>query len=119
MLLGREPERQALERLLDEARGGGSGVAALVGEAGIGKTSLLDLAADRATDMRVLRARGGASEMQIPFAGLFELRRPTLHSLGAIPAPQAAALESALALRPARAEERFAIGAATLSLLSA
>src|SRR4051812_48650015 len=69
--------------------------------------------------MHVLRARGVQSEAQIPFAALFELLRPALGSLERLPAPQAAALESALALRPAGAHDRFAIGAATLSLLAA
>jgi DNA-binding CsgD family transcriptional regulator len=119
MLLGREREEQALEQLLGEARGGRSGVLALVGEVGIGKSALLEQAAARATGMRVLRARGIGSEAQIPFAGLFELLRPALDCLGRIPGPQAAALESALALRPARTEDRFAVGAATLSLLDA
>ena len=69
--------------------------------------------------MRVLRARGVQSETQIPFGGLFELLRPSLNCLPRIPPPQITALESALALGPARAEDRFAIGAATLSLLAA
>ncbi len=69
--------------------------------------------------MRLLRARGVQSETQIPFGGLFELLRPALGCLPQIPRPQAAALESALALGPARAEDRFAVGAATLSLLAA
>ncbi len=119
MLLGREPERQALARVLEQARGGQSAVLTLVGEPGIGKSALLDHAAGSADGMRVLRARGVAAEAQIPFAALYELVRPVLGLLGAIPAPQAAALESALALRPAQAEDRFAVGAATLSLLAA
>jgi hypothetical protein len=119
MLLGREQERLALDRLLAEARAGRSGVLALVGEAGIGKTSLLDYAAERAEGMRVLRARGVESEAEIPFAGLAELLRPALTALDAIPAPQASALAGALALAPPSAQDRFAIGAATLSLLSA
>jgi DNA-binding CsgD family transcriptional regulator len=119
MLVGRDRERRALERLLDEARDGRSGVLALVGEPGIGKSALLDCAAERAVGMQLLRARAVQSEAQIPFAGLFELLRPALGCLEAIPGPQAAALESALALRPARSEDRFAVGAATLSLLAA
>src|SRR6185503_7117990 len=63
--------------------------------------------------------RGVPSEAQIPFAGLYELLRPALGALDRIPGPQASALESALALRPAQAEDRFAVGAATLSLLAA
>src|SRR5689334_10584840 len=54
MLLGRETERLALDRLLAEARGGRSGVLVLVGEPGIGKTALLDHAAEQAAGMRVL-----------------------------------------------------------------
>ena len=69
--------------------------------------------------MRLLRARGIESEAQIPFASLLELIRPALVMLDKIPAPQAAALEGALALRPGAAQERFAVGAATLSLLAA
>jgi DNA-binding CsgD family transcriptional regulator len=119
MLLGREEERLALDRLLGEARGGRSGALALVGEPGIGKTALLDYAAERADGMHVLRARGIESEAEVPFAGLAEILRPALAALERIPKPQARALGGALALEPATAQDRFAIGAATLSLLSA
>jgi len=118
MLLGRDREQQALIRLLEDARVGGSGVLAVVGEAGIGKSALLAYAHEQAADMNVLRARGVHSEAHIPFAGLFELLRPALPWISQIPAPQAEALESALALRPASAPGRFAVGAATLSLLA-
>jgi DNA-binding CsgD family transcriptional regulator len=120
MLVGRDEERLALDRLLAEAAGGTSGVLGLVGEPGIGKTALLDYAAGQARDMRVLRARGVESEAEVPFAGLAELLRPALAALDRVPAPQAAALAGALALGPApAAQDRFAVGAATLSLLSA
>src|SRR2546421_3707159 len=119
MLLGRDEERLALDRLLAEARDGRSGVLALVGEPGIGKTALLEYTAGRAEGMRVLRARGIESEAEVPFAGLAELLRPALAAFDRIPAPQATALAGALALGPATAQDRFAIGAATLSLLSA
>ena len=108
-----------IDQLLSAARSGHGEVLAIVGEAGIGKSALLGYAEERAVGMNVLRARGVQSEAQIPFAGLFELLRPALASLERIPQPQAAALEGALALRPACAEDRFAIGAATLSLLAA
>ncbi|MGZ6709413.1 MAG: helix-turn-helix transcriptional regulator [Solirubrobacteraceae bacterium] len=119
MLLGREQERGAIDRALATARSGTSATFAMVGEPGIGKTALLDHAAERATGMRVLRARGVESEMQIPFASLLELLRPALGGLDQIPEPQAIALERALALRPGPAQEQFAVGAATLSLLAA
>jgi DNA-binding CsgD family transcriptional regulator len=118
MLLGRERERQALDQVLADARDGQSAVLALVGEPGIGKSALLDAAAEAAHGMRLLRARGIESEAQVPFGGLLELLRPALSSLDSIPRPQAAALEGALALRPASAQNRFAVGAATLSLLA-
>ena len=119
MLVGREPERGDVERVLERARSGESATLALVGEPGIGKTALLDHAAERAGGMRLLRARGVESEAQIPFASLLELLRPALGVIDRIPEPQALALEGALALRPARARERFAVDAATLSLLAA
>jgi DNA-binding CsgD family transcriptional regulator len=119
VLLGRQSEREALDDLLDEARLGRSGVLAIVGEAGIGKTALLEYARSQADGMRVLRARGIESEAQVPFGGLLELLRPALGALDAIPQPQADALGSALALRPPSAQDRFAIGAATLSLMAA
>jgi DNA-binding CsgD family transcriptional regulator len=119
MLLGREREREAIGRVLERGGAGESATLVLVGEAGIGKTALLDYAADRAAGMRVLRARGIESEAQIPFASLLELLRPALTVVDRIPAPQAIALEAALALRPGRSQERFAVGAATLSVLAA
>jgi DNA-binding CsgD family transcriptional regulator len=119
LLLGRERERREIESAVGRARSGTSATLALVGEPGIGKTMLLDHAAAHATGMRLLRARGIESEAQIPFASLLELVRPALGMLDQIPKPQAIALESALALRPGQAQERFAVGAATLSLLAA
>ena len=107
-------------RLLEDARTGVSGVLVIVGDAGIGKSALLAYAEENATGMNVLRARGVQSEAHIPFAGLFELLRPALPWISQVPDPQATALESALALRPAAsAPGRFAVGAATLSLLAA
>jgi hypothetical protein len=119
MLLGRARERQEIGRALARARSGASATLALAGEPGIGKTALLDYAAGQATGMRLLQARGVESEARIPFASLLELIRPALPMLGKIPGPQAAAMESALALRPGPGHERFAVGAATLSLLAA
>ncbi len=119
MLLGREQEVGRIERTLALARSGESATLALIGEPGIGKTALLDHAAERAEGMQLLRARGIESEAEIPFASLFELIRPALSMIEALPKPQAAALEAALALRPGPAQDRFAIGAATLSLLAA
>jgi predicted ATPase len=119
MLVGRDPERLAVSRVLADARVGRSGVLGLVGEAGIGKTALLEVARELAGGMQILCARGIQSEADVPFAGLLELLRPALGALHRVPVPQAAALETALALRPGGAQDRFAVGAATLSLLAA
>jgi DNA-binding CsgD family transcriptional regulator len=119
MLVGRDPERIALRRVMADARTGRSAVLGLVGEAGIGKTALLADAAEHADGMRILRARGIESEADVPFAGLLELLRPALGALVDVPAPQAAALQGALALRPGGAQDRFAVGAGTLSVLAA
>jgi DNA-binding CsgD family transcriptional regulator len=119
VLLGRQRERRAIEQALASARSGQSAVLALVGEAGIGKSELLRFAERQAGALEVLQVRGVQSETQLPFAGLSELLRPMLARLGDIPAPQAAALEAALALREAPHVDRFAIGVATLSLLAA
>jgi DNA-binding CsgD family transcriptional regulator/tetratricopeptide (TPR) repeat protein len=110
---------QAVKVLLAHARDGRSGVLALIGGPGMGKSALLAFAEQQGHLMAVLRARGVQSETQVPFGGLFELLRPALDCLSQIPRPQAAALESALAIGPPRAEDRFAVGAATLSLLAA
>jgi predicted ATPase len=113
VLLGREQERQVIGTTLATARSGASAILALVGEPGIGKTSLLEHAAARAEGFLLLRARGIESEAQIPFGSLLELLRPALGRLDQIPEPQSLALEAALALRPGLAQERFAVGAAT------
>lgn len=120
MLVGRERERQVISRLVASARVGESGVLLLSGEAGIGKSALLEDATTAVTDagMRVLSAAGVDAEREVPFGGLLQLLRPVLDHLDAIPAPQAEALGSALALLPGSGGERFAVGAAVLSLLS-
>jgi DNA-binding CsgD family transcriptional regulator/predicted nucleic acid-binding protein len=118
VLLGRDRERREIGLAVGRARSGTSATLALVGEPGIGKTALLEHAAACSEGMQLLRARGIESETQVPFASLLELLRPALAALDQIPGPQAIALEGALALRPAQAQDRFAIGAATLSLLA-
>ncbi|NLP82788.1 AAA family ATPase [Microbacterium sp. CFH 90308] len=123
MLVGRRAEQQAIDQVLAGARLGTSGVLAVTGEAGVGKTALLDAAVDHAPATRVLRATGIESEREIPFAMLLQLLRPALGVLDAIPSVQADALAAALAL-PGRAagalptgRDRFTIGAAVLSLI--
>ena len=119
MLIGRGPQRAAIDQVLADATEGHSAALAFSGPPGIGKTALLDYAAEQAAGMRLLRARGIESEARIPFASLLELLRPILRLLSTLAAPQITALEQAFALRPGPNRDRFAIGAATLGLLAA
>src|SRR3954468_4220309 len=118
MLLGRAPECRRIETSVAGTAAGASGVLVLRGEPGIGKTALLEHAAQTAGAATVLRVRGVESEIEVAFAGLHELLRPVLGELGRLPAPQRAALASALGLAPAAAAERHLVGAATLGLLA-
>ena len=117
MLVGRDTERGVIERLVAGARIGQSGVLVVTGEPGVGKTALLEDAARHTAGMGVLRGAGSESEQGIPFGALHQVLRPALGHLAAIPAPQSDALAAALMLRPGDPGDRFAIGAATLSLL--
>ncbi len=118
MLVGRDRQRAAIDHALAQAAAGRSATLAFTGPPGIGKTALLEYAGQQAEGMMRLTARGIESEAQIPFASLLELLRPALGQLELLSAPQAAALEQAFAVRPGRAQDRFAVGAATLGLLA-
>ncbi|MBW8485204.1 ATP-binding protein [Actinomadura parmotrematis] len=116
MLYGRDDERRRVAELVDAARrGDGSGVLVLRGEAGIGKTALLEAAA--APDLRVLRVTGFEAESGIAFAGLNQLVWPLRDRLERLPAPQAGALRGALGLERA-GPDRFTTGLALLTLLA-
>src|SRR6266511_4129341 len=118
MVVGRDRECGQIDGLLDGARRGRSGVLVLRGEPGIGKSTLCAYAVDRAEGLTVVRAQGIESEAELPFAAVADLLRPLLGRLADIPAPQAAALEAALALGPPAAGDPFTTCAATLSLLA-
>lgn len=120
MLVGRQAEQQAIDRLVAGARLGTSGVLAITGEAGVGKTALIEHSVTGMQSMRVLRATGIESEREIPFAMLLQLLRPALDALEGIPPVQADALSSALALPRGSTSigaDRFTVGAAVLSLI--
>jgi DNA-binding CsgD family transcriptional regulator len=117
-LYGRSTECAALDQLLDKSRGGTSAILVLRGEPGIGKTALLDYAASRATDFRVLRAGGVELEMELPYAALHQLFLPLLREAGKLPAPQRIALEVAFGLQQGQAPDRFLVGLAALGLMA-
>ncbi|MRG59000.1 AAA family ATPase [Agromyces sp. CFH 90414] len=116
--MGRSRERQALDRLLAEARDGRGAVAVVRGEAGVGKTALLRYCAHEARDLQIHRTSGVESEMQLPFASLHQLCRPLLGHLESIPHPQRIALSVALGLIDGASPDPFLVSLAALSLLS-
>lgn len=118
-LLGREPGCAAVGRLLEEARAGTGGALVVRGEAGIGKSALLDFARQWAAPMAVLSATGVEAESDLAFAGLHELLRPIRDHLGELPDIQSQALAGALGLAPSTHADRLLISAAVLGLLAA
>ena len=101
-LRGRSRERQRLGRLLSGIRSGRSGVLVLRGEAGIGKTALLEHLVDRASGCMAASAAGVQADMELPFAGLQQLFGSMLGSLGPLPDPQRDAVEVAFGVGSAR-----------------
>ena len=117
-LSGRRSERDVLDRFVDAVGAGESRALVLRGEPGVGKTALLEYAVERATALRVVRAAGVQSEMELAFAGLHQLLASMLDRLEGLPAPQREALETAFGLASGRPADRFFVGLAVLSLLS-
>jgi len=118
-LYGRRTELAALDRLLADVRAGQSRVLVLRGEAGIGKTALLDYLQEQASGFRVARAVGVESEMELAFAGLHQLCTPMLDNLVGLPSPQRDALGNVFGLSTGEAPDRLLVGLAALGLLSA
>jgi DNA-binding CsgD family transcriptional regulator len=119
MLHGRRTEVSLLDELLREARRARSSTLVLSGEAGSGKSALLEYARRQAEDMHVLPAHGLGVETSLPFAALDRLVRPLWGYLPGIPAPQASALRGALGEAGGGGDDRFLIALGTLSLLTA
>jgi DNA-binding CsgD family transcriptional regulator len=117
-LLGRKHEREALDRLLAGARGGQGAVLVLHGEAGVGKTALLDQAAAAAGDFRIVRLAGVEGEMELPFAAVQQLVSPFPGLTENLPQPQREALDVAFGLSGGPVPNRFLVGLAALGLLS-
>ena len=117
-LLNREAERAVLDDLLADLRSGRGRALVLRGEAGVGKSALLEYVTGAAADMRVARAAGVESEMELAFAGLHLLCAPLLDQLEGLPVPQRDALGVAFGLREGGVPDRFLVGLAVLTLLS-
>jgi DNA-binding CsgD family transcriptional regulator len=117
VLYGRGEQLAAIDQLLEGMRSGQAGCLVFRGEAGIGKTALLDAAVGKAAGARVLRVTGVESEAELPFAGLQALLRPVVDEIGALPERQAVALRGAFGLAEAAAD-RFLVGLGVLSLVA-
>src|SRR3954453_10191369 len=118
MLVGRDAEAAVLDRLLDTARDGRSGVLVIRGEAGVGKSALLEYARSRADGMSILQGAGVEVESELAYAGLHLLLRSKFDRIDALPEPQAAALRAAFGLSSETVDERYLVALGVLGLLA-
>src|SRR5580693_7939836 len=117
-LLGRRSECAALDQLVASVRAGPSRALVLRGDAGVGKSALLEYLLQHASGCGIARASGVEAEMELAYAGLQQLCAPFLNRLKRLPGPQRDALGTAFGLRDGDAPDRFIVGLAVLSLLS-
>ena len=118
-LRGRRNECEVLDRLLTSVRASQSQVLVVRGEAGVGKSALLEYLVRSATGCRVARAAGHEYEMELAYAGLHQLCAPLLDLRERLPGPQRDALAAAFGLSAAPAPDRFIVSLGVLGLLSA
>ena len=117
-LRGRADECAHVDGLLEDVRGGQSRSLVVWGDAGIGKTALLDYLVASASGLRVVRAVGVESEMELAYASLHQLCASLVDRFERLPASQRQALEIVFGLSAGAAPDRFLVGLAVLSLLS-
>ena len=118
-LIGRDHELRVLGELIDHVTETGAAIV-VVGDPGIGKSSLLRAAADhgRAAGCLVLATTGVEAEAHLPFAGLHQLLRPLLRDMDRLSATQREALSTAFGTSEGPPPEPFMIALATLNLLA-
>ncbi len=117
-LRGRADACALLDGLTGDIRRGESRSLVLWGEAGIGKTALLEYLIESASDLTVLRAVGVESVMELAYASLHQLCAPLLDRLEALPSPHRDALRIVFGLSAGPAPDRFLVGLGVLSLVS-
>jgi DNA-binding CsgD family transcriptional regulator len=117
-LRGRAAECAVLDTLIGDIRRGESRSLILRGEAGIGKTALLEWLIESASGLTVARAAGVESEMELAYAGLQQLCAGLLDPLERLPAPQRRALEIVFGLSAGAAPDRLLVGLGVLSLIT-
>src|SRR6478672_9697670 len=118
-LRGRVSECATLRGLVATVKSGSSQVLVLRGEAGVGKTALLEFTAEMASGVRCLHVAGVQSDMELAFAGLQQLCAPLLNHLDELPEPQRRALNVAFGRGIGATPDRFLVGLAVLSLMAA
>jgi len=118
-LRGRVSECETLRGLVADVQTGSSRVLVLRGEAGVGKTALLDFLLTQASDFRCIQVAGVQAEMELAFAGLQQLCAPVMDHLGELPDPQREALTVAFGRGVGPTPDRFLVGLAVLSLMAA
>jgi DNA-binding CsgD family transcriptional regulator len=116
--VGRDAELVAVRVFLARAATGGD-VLLVRGEPGVGKTLLLDAAADMASaaDVRVLRAAGVEFEAELSFSGLNQALLPLVGEFAQLAGAHRDALNVALGFGEGAAPDRLVLSNATLSLL--
>lgn len=107
-----------VDELTGAASAGRGGALVLEGEAGIGKSALLDHAHHAARGFRVVRASGAEFEQELPYSALHQLCVPLLEHLAELPARQRDALRVAFGLAEG-GPDPFLIGLAALGLATA
>ncbi|WP_319452816.1 MULTISPECIES: helix-turn-helix transcriptional regulator [unclassified Mycobacterium] len=119
VLRGRPTECETLRKLVTDVRSDGSRVLVLRGEAGVGKTALLEYVAEQAAGFRVARVSGVESDMELAFAGLQQLSAPLMDRIEELPEPQREALNVAFGRGVGPTPDRFLVGLAVLSIMAA
>jgi DNA-binding CsgD family transcriptional regulator len=118
VLIGRDAETAVIDGLVAAAREGRSGVLLLRGDAGVGKSTLLEYAAERAQGFSILRGAGVETESELAYAALHQILRPLFDRIDQLPEPQAVALRAAFALSLEPVDERFHVLLGALGLVS-
>jgi DNA-binding CsgD family transcriptional regulator/tetratricopeptide (TPR) repeat protein len=118
-LRGRAGECATLRSAVSSARSASSQVLVLRGEAGVGKSALLDFVAKEATGFRLALVSGVESDMELAFAGLQQLCAPLMDYVDQLPEPQREALSVAFGRGVGPTPDRFMVGLAVLSLMAA
>ena len=118
VLVGRSGACGALDELVEAIRHGLSRSLVILGDPGIGKTRLLEYAAQAAGGVRTVRIAGLESELRLGFAALHRMLVPFLDRVGLLPAPQRAALDSAFGLAAGPPADRFLVSMSVLTLVA-